>query len=594
MLRSSRFTPFRYSGIVSCLCLSLVAAMASPTAETQEQGKRVALIVGNNDYSISPLKNAVNDARLMDKALKAAGFKTILRENVTQTAFQEATAEFLQQLGPDDTALFFYAGHGIQIENENFLVPVDFEAATSVIQAKFRCFSMALLLDSLKNRPKRSIIVLDACRSNPVAQAQSLQAGLAQPQNAGKETYIAFSTAPGQVAADNPDGRNSWFTEALTDLLATPGLTIQEVFTRVSSRVSSDTEGRQTPWIVSTLTNTFYFHPPLNADSEHDPSLAEKWMLEAQVSEHRQDWADAIGLVEQVLKRKPGGDLESAATAKLPYLKALKDAQERYAASDFGSAASLFDKALNLDPFSIDAAFEAIDSYLLNDQLPEAVRLLEAVRVRGTTASIEKANAMLKELAAVDPKANEVLQAGIPQPAPIQELFKGIQFGTPDLYAGQRHVKASPVQLSRWIKELEAVPPTQVVSPVEVAGGASGPPPVASDDNSTASQIAKNVFHVEISSIGDSRDLVIHRIGSEGSAAGSDSPVPLGHLLLDGPPGQLPVILNGKAVAQQVPYDLTLPIGKYQVSTMKEGQVVVQTNVQVTQTDKPKFFVGRQ
>ncbi len=87
------------------------------------------MIIGNNSYSISPLQNAVNDARVMDKALRDAGFKTILRENAPKAAMEEAVAEFVQQLGPDDTALFFYAGHGIQIENENFLVPVDFEAA---------------------------------------------------------------------------------------------------------------------------------------------------------------------------------------------------------------------------------------------------------------------------------------------------------------------------------------------------------------------------------------------------------------------------------------------------------------------------------
>jgi len=80
----------------------------------------------------------------------------------------------------------------VQIESENFLVPVDFEAATSVIQAKFRCFSMALLLEGLKNRPKRTIIILDACRSNPVAKSQSLEAGLAQPQDRSREPMSPF------------------------------------------------------------------------------------------------------------------------------------------------------------------------------------------------------------------------------------------------------------------------------------------------------------------------------------------------------------------------------------------------------------------
>ncbi|HWC99689.1 MAG TPA: caspase family protein, partial [Candidatus Sulfopaludibacter sp.] len=143
------------------LAITLLAA-ANAGASPQEEGKRIALIFGNNAYSISPLQNAVNDARAVEKSLKEAGFKTILKENASKSVMEEAVAEFLQQLGPDDTALFFYAGHGIQIENENFLVPVDFEAADSVIRAKFRCFSMAQFFELLKNRPKRSIVILDA------------------------------------------------------------------------------------------------------------------------------------------------------------------------------------------------------------------------------------------------------------------------------------------------------------------------------------------------------------------------------------------------------------------------------------------------
>ena len=130
--------------------------------------------------------------------------------------------------------------------------------------------SVALILEELKSkRAKKNIVILDACRSNPVAEKYSLEAGLAQPQNSGKETFIAFSTGPGQVAADNPDGRNSWFTEALSEYVAQPGLTIEinEVFNKVKKRVSDATEGRQTPWTISSLTSGFYFHAPQNQET---------------------------------------------------------------------------------------------------------------------------------------------------------------------------------------------------------------------------------------------------------------------------------------------------------------------------------------
>ena len=99
--------------------LSLAAAIPAVYAQGDAGGKRVALIFGNDAYSISPLKNAVNDARAMDEALRASNFRTILVENAKKSDMESKIGEFLDMLGPDDTALFFYAGHGVQIANEN-------------------------------------------------------------------------------------------------------------------------------------------------------------------------------------------------------------------------------------------------------------------------------------------------------------------------------------------------------------------------------------------------------------------------------------------------------------------------------------------
>ena len=384
-------TPLMMLGLFCCL-------PRTRERSPQDEGKRIALIFGNNAYSISPLQNAVNDARAVDKASAGRRLQNHPERKCQQERYGRSRGGFVQQLGPDDTALFFYAGHGMQIENENFLVPVDFEAADTVIKAKYKCFSMAQFFDLLKNRSKRSIVILDACRSNPVSQQQACRAGLAQPQNAGKETYIAYSTSPGQVAADNPNGRNSWFTEALADILTLPGLTLDDISTRVRARVSSSTDGKQIPWSTSNLTSKFYFHAPLNAETENDPTVTEKWLEEAKRREQREEWDAAIDLMNRVLQKKPGGSLEAAATAKLPYLLARRDAQSAYDQSDFNGAAVQYEKAIGMDPFAIEAALHGVNSYLLNDNLPEALKLLKAVRLRGTSADIEKANAMLKEL----------------------------------------------------------------------------------------------------------------------------------------------------------------------------------------------------
>jgi hypothetical protein len=557
MIRSHSFRLL--PGATLCLAALTTALLttALPSA-AQEEGKRVALIIGNNTYSRSPLRNAINDARQMDKALQAAGFKTILKEDASRPVMEEAAAKLAEQLGPDDTALFFYAGHGVQIESENFLIPVDFEATSTIVQAKFKCFRLGELLDELKKRTKRSIIILDACRSNPVSEAHGLQAGLAQPQLSGIQTYIAFSTSPGQVAADNPSGRDSYFTEALADLIAQPGLTLDDVFTRVKSRVSTETENRQTPWTQSSLTSTFYFHPPANLQAANDPSVAQKWMLDAQRREQRGEWDEAVSLVNQVIQRKPGGRLEATAKAKLPYLTLRREADQKYEAGDYKDAAVLNEKTLTLDPFAFDAAFQAINEYLLSDQLPEAVRLLSVVRARGTTASVERADAMLKQLAPVHPEAANVIKTELPKPPDVQELFGGMQFGVPDWSAGLRSVQAMPIPLSRWTKALEAAYPP----PAE---------PIQSADTGNAEI---NFLHVEVNPTGEARDISIRKL--------NDPVETTGKLLIMGSlGGPAKVLANGESRAEQLPATLQLPPGKYKVQTVDKGKVMSSQDVEV-------------
>lgn len=544
-----KFGSFKRHFVWSCV-LVLAAALQSTAQET---GKRFALVIGNNNYSASPLRNAINDARAMSKALEAAGFKVIEKEDLGSTGMEEAAAELAGQLGPDDTALFFYAGHGVQIESENFLVPVDFEPANSVIQAKFKCFRLGQLFEELRKRAKRSIVILDACRSNPVAQSHSLQAGLAQPQVAGTEMFIAFSTGPGQVAADNPNGRDSWFTEALAELIGQPNLTLDDVFTKVKSRVNSETEGRQVPWTQSSLTTTFYFHPPSGAQAANNPAIADKWMLEAQRREQKKEWDQAIVLVQQVIEHKPGGNLEAAANAKLPYLKLRKEARAKFDASQFDDAALASEQAFKLDPFAIDAAFEAIDDYLLSDRLADAVRLMALVRVRGTSASVEKANLMLKELSPAYPEANEIENAQIPPPPPIQELFKNVQFGVPDWAAAAAVESDAPMLQARWLKTLEAAyPPPSDPAPAPVL-----------DASAQSGAVAADLFQVEVSSA-NGRDIGIQKISPDS---------PQGSLMLMGSASNIRVLANGATVAQQLPATLSLPPGKYLIRTVDHGRV---------------------
>ena len=645
------------------IALAGLLSLASiiPAAYAQDTGKRVALIIGNDTYAISPLKNAVNDARAMDAALRASNFRTILVENAKKSDMESKIGEFLDMLGPDDTALFFYAGHGVQIANENFLVPVDFVPGNSLSSAKFSCMSVAQIFDELnRKRAKKNIVILDACRSNPVAEKYSLEAGLAQPQNPGKETYIAFSTGPGQVAADNPDGRNSWFTEALSEFVRQPSLTLElnEVFTKVKKRVSDATEGRQTPWTISSLTSGFYFHAPLNQDTENDPTLAEKWFDDAQRREQHEDWAAALDLIDRVLKKKPGGTLEEAARHELAYCTARKEAQERFDAGDYPGAAGLDLQAVKLDPFAIDAAFQGVNSYLLNDRVADAIPLLKAIRIHGSSASAAKANAMLQELSAVSKEAATELQAGIPEPPPIDEIFSGAHFGIPDWDAGARRLETAPVDMSRWTKDLN-LPEQMPTQPGQPVVAPATPPPTPE-----AAAISNAMFHVELLPTGDHRDLKIRRLASAPALNSSNVRRPSGvpvkvtteppgaeltidgdagqhcqspcvlslapgkqaiHLQLDGfraeiraldvqpagselavaleqefgfvefkgSPGDAPIVFDGKQVAPQVPATVRVPVGKYEIRAMQDGNILNRQDVEVTPLSKTVVTVKK-
>ena len=577
----------------SLRCSLLLLTALVPALHAQETGKRVALIIGNDAYSISPLKNAVNDARAMDKALKTAGFQTIILENAKEADMDRVIGEFLDKLGPDDTALFFFAGHGVQIESENFLVPVDFVPVATISAAKFACVSVARVFDELKRkRAKRNIVILDACRSNPVAAKYSLEAGLAKPQDAPKETFIAFSTGPGQTATDNPDGRNSWFTEALADYISQPALTVEinEMFTRVKKRVSDATEGRQTPWTTANLTTRFYFHQPLNADSDSDSTLTQKWMEDSLVRERREEWGEAIDLVNQVLQKKPGGALEELARRKLPYLTARKDAQARFDAGDYAAAAGLYEQALKLDPFAGDAALQGVNSYLLQDRVPEAIALLKTMRLRGTSEAAQTADLMLKQLAAVSPEAGKEVQASLPQPPPIEELFGGTNFGVPDWDAGKRHVQNASIDITRWTKALKMEVAMPVLLMPPVAETAAQPPAAGTSvaamppEPGAAAQTAavtNAVFHVEVVPTADSRNLRIR----------PGAPEEFGYVQFDGPPGDTPVVFGGKQVA--LPAKLKLPAGKYEIRTVDAGKVVTSQNLEVTPLSIQTFEVKR-
>ncbi len=230
-----------------------------------DAGRR-ALVIGNDAYAHLPaLANAVRDARAMQGVLEELGFEVRLVENAGAADLRRSVAEFADWLRPRDVGLFYYSGHGLQIEGENFLIPVDFQAGNE-IDARYASYPAGQALELLESAGAQlNIMVLDACRDNPFARSRSGLQGLAI-MNAGRGTLIAFATGPGRTASDGDQGSGGLFTSHLIDKLWTPGLSLDEIFNQVTLAVDTASGGRQTPWVVKSLMGNFYFQESTNGD----------------------------------------------------------------------------------------------------------------------------------------------------------------------------------------------------------------------------------------------------------------------------------------------------------------------------------------
>src|SRR5262245_5318981 len=245
--------------------VALTTAMAlSGAAQAQD---RVALVIGNSKYTgVNVVPNAVNDARVMAGALREIGFVVVDGFDLTRDNMERQIREFLRKSQSARVTLFFYAGHGLQVDGRNYLLPVNAKLQT-VSDLGFETVGLDNILENLDGVSRTNIIILDACRNNPFAQALAARSGvtrsatvlsgLAGYSNLGTGTLIAFSTAPGAVALDG-SGSNSPFTRALARHVRTPALEVRQMLTRVRADVAAETGGQQIPWDNSSLLGEVY------------------------------------------------------------------------------------------------------------------------------------------------------------------------------------------------------------------------------------------------------------------------------------------------------------------------------------------------
>lgn len=230
---------------------------------------RHALLIGNDAYADSPLRNPVNDARAVASELRRLGFETTLRTDVTKRALDEAVRGFVPTLRPDGIVVVFFAGHGLQHEGVSYLLPID-AAIDREFEIPYEAYPAQRLVDSVAGSGVRlSIIVLDACRANAVRVARAARAdGLAPLSTVAfrsvrrrpQDYAIVYATEPGDVAADSGGGRNSPFTKAFVASLRVPGLSLDEVMHRTTSAVHRATGYDQRPVAHMSLTGRHVLH----------------------------------------------------------------------------------------------------------------------------------------------------------------------------------------------------------------------------------------------------------------------------------------------------------------------------------------------
>ena len=234
------------------LFLLLLASVAA-AAQTADQ-RRIALVIGNGDYlHTTVLPNAPNDGRAMAEALRGLDFEVLEGIDVDRRGTEDLIRQFAQRLRGADVGLFYYAGHGLQVDGSNYIVPID-GALEDETDVAFEAVRLDVVLTQLERQPRTNLVFLDACRDNPLAaragstRSAAVSRGLAR-MNGSIGTLIAYATEPDTVALDG-DGPHSPFTAALLQHIGTPGLEVRQMLTGCGSRSSPTPTASRCPGTI--------------------------------------------------------------------------------------------------------------------------------------------------------------------------------------------------------------------------------------------------------------------------------------------------------------------------------------------------------
>ncbi|MEQ1773704.1 MAG: caspase family protein [Burkholderiales bacterium] len=424
--------------LIRCL-LSLILAHTylhahgqtrTPAATGEEN--RIALVIGNSSYTDAPLANPVNDANAIAKKLQSLGFKVILRTNVTQSQMRQAVRQFGDELHAGrGVGLFYFAGHGMQINSRNFLIPIgtDIRREYEVEDQSVDAGSVLSMMQSARARV--NIVILDACRNNPFARSfRNSVVGLA-PMQAPAGTLLAYATAPGEVASDG-SGENGLYTQHLLSNMSLPGLKIEDVFKNVRASVRQESSGKQTPWENTSLEGEFYFNINITVNIQAAPTGAASPGLSSEQVERA---------VSAAFAKREQDDAARRQTQQLEIERAVQAALRKREAE----AAAAQGAKQGQDAQAARAAIER-----LNQELAElrAARQAPPTQSAAPPAVAAPTTPPPQAVALAAPAARPAPAFAVGQPAERPDVVVGNQwrYQITDLYTGAKQNVAMEVQ----------------------------------------------------------------------------------------------------------------------------------------------------
>ncbi len=468
--RPLQIVPSRMSARRGLLIASLTSVFLAAGFSAAE-AKRLALVVGNADYTTVPaLKNAVNDAEDVAAAFKRLGFEVTLLTDVSATDFWDRVDAFSEDAKTAEATVFFYSGHAFQLNGVNYLVPVDAKL-DSRESIRTQTWDLDGIIARLQDRKRQTLIFLDACRNDPLPQSvrgSGSADGLARLQT-GVGTFVAFATEPGAVTYDGTgDAPNSPFTTALLENVEEPGLSISDMMIKVRNKVSEETLGRQTPWDQSSLREQFYFQAP--TETKQELSEADYEMLALLAPDDRAKFLELLrnsGFSEESLQQA-----DDAITIASYNLEVAAEADTIIGAVTPGQARVLAPTVPEFDIASletvdggvtVDTTAPTLDVAVAEPATPEAPPVAEVAPEIETPVETDVAELQPE---AVAPAAPSTDVAALPVPEPEAPQVAEIPVDEPE----------APVAVAEAAPAAPETPAAEPEEPVDVAEAVASAP----------------------------------------------------------------------------------------------------------------------